>query len=59
MPLYQQIIVTLPKLPKENLVQLFRKHTKLIQDHGGVVRGLENNGVRPLPEKAKKKFATR
>jgi hypothetical protein len=41
MPLYQQIIVAIPKYPKEGLVSLFRKHAKTIIDSGGVVRGVE------------------
>ena len=59
MPLYQQVIVCLPKFQQEGLVKLFRNHTKLVQKLGGTVRGLEHNGVRPLPEKAKSKYATR
>ena len=45
MPLYQQIIVAIPKYPKEGLVSLFRKHTKTIVDNGGVVRGIEVNKI--------------
>jgi hypothetical protein len=45
MPLYQQIIVAIPKYPKEGLVSLFRKHTKTIMDNGGVVRGIEVNKI--------------
>ena len=58
MPLYHQIIVALPKYPKDGLVTLFRKHTKTIMDNGGVVRGIENHGIRPLPERARRKYAT-
>lgn len=58
MPLYQQIIVTIPKLGEEALVSLFKRHTQVILSNGGVLRGIENHGVRPLAEKAKKKFAS-
>ena len=54
MPLYQQIIVALPKYPKSGLVDLFKRHSKLIINNGGVIRGIENHGIRPLPEKAKR-----
>jgi ribosomal protein S6 len=59
MPLYQQIILTIPKYTSEALVTLFKKHTKLIMKSGGTVRAIEHSGVRPLPEKTKRKFATR
>jgi ribosomal protein S6 len=58
MPLYHQIIVTLPKYPKDGLVQLFKRHTKMILDNGGVVRGVEHHGIRPLPERARRKYAS-
>jgi hypothetical protein len=54
MPLYQQLIVALPKFPNEGLVKLMQKFTKIVMDNGGVVRSIENNGVRPLAEKAKR-----
>lgn len=57
MPFYQQIVVTMPKYPKDLLVTLFRKHTKTILDNGGVVRGIENHGIRPLLERATRKYA--
>ena len=59
MPFYQQIILTIPKFAKDSLVQLFKKHTKLILKNGGNVRAIEHSGVRPLPERTKRKFATR
>jgi ribosomal protein S6 len=52
MPFYQQLIVTMPKFPKEALVALFKRHSKLVIEHGGVVRGIEHHGIRPLPERA-------
>ena len=54
MPFYQQIIVALPKYPKEGLVAICRKHAKTIIDNGGLVRGIENHGVRPLSERARR-----
>lgn len=54
MPLYSQLIVALPGCSKESLVTMCRRHAKLILDNGGVVRGIENHGVRPLPARAKR-----
>lgn len=54
MPLYSQLIVALPGCSKEALVTMCRRHAKLILDNGGVVRGIENHGVRPLPARAKR-----
>jgi ribosomal protein S6 len=59
MPFYQQIIVCLPGYNKSSLVKLFRKHAQMIQKNGGVVRAIEHNGVRPLPERARRKYPTR
>lgn len=52
MPFYQQLIVTMPKFSKEALVGLFKRHSKLVIENGGVVRGIEHHGIRPLPERA-------
>lgn len=54
MPLYSQLIIALPGLPKPDLVALCRNHAKLVLEFGGVVRGIENHGVRPLPASAKR-----
>lgn len=54
MPLYQQLIIALPNCPKPDLVALCRQHSKLILDQGGVVRGIENHGIRTLPARAKR-----
>jgi ribosomal protein S6 len=59
MPFYQQIIVTIPKFDKSKLVALFRRHTEMVLNDGGNVRAIEHNGIRPLPERAKKRYATR
>ena len=59
MPFYQQIILTIPKFGKESLVQLFKKHSKLILKNGGNVRAIEHSSIRPLPERTKRRFATR
>jgi ribosomal protein S6 len=59
MPLYQQIILCLPGYGKTGLVDLFRKHARIVQKTGGIVRAIENNGVRPLPERARRAFPTR
>ena len=54
MPIYQQIIVALPKFSKEGLATMFKAYANTIIGHGGVLRTIENQGVRPLPEKAKR-----
>lgn len=59
MPFYQQIVVCLPGYDKAGLVKLFRKQAQLIQKSGGLVRSIEHNGVRPLPERARRKYPTR
>ena len=58
MPLYEQIIVAMPRTPIPSLVELFKRYTKTIISNGGVVRGIENHGIIPLPEKATRKYAT-
>ena len=59
MPLYQQIIVTVPKFGKSGLTNLFRAHSQIVLENGGNVRSIEHNGIRQLPERAKSKFATK
>jgi ribosomal protein S6 len=54
MPVYQQIIVALPQYSKTALADLFKKYTSTILSSKGVIRGIENHGIRPLPEKAKR-----
>ena len=54
MPLYQHIIVTLPKFSNEGLANMFKSYAKTVLGHGGILRTVENQGVRPLPEKAKR-----
>jgi ribosomal protein S6 len=58
MPPYQQLIVTMPKVAKESLVRLFKSHSEIVMKGGGVVRGIENHGVRPLPSRARRKFTS-
>ena len=58
MPLYQQIIATMPKYSPGSLVNLFKQHAKVVMDHGGIVRGIEHHGIRPLPEKTKRSLLT-
>jgi ribosomal protein S6 len=58
MPLYQQIVVALPKFPNQALVEVFKKYSGIILSNGGVIRGIENHGIRPLAEQAKRKYAT-
>ena len=47
----------MPKTTAQSLVELFKKYTKTIISNGGVVRGIENHGVRPLGDQTKKKYA--
>lgn len=54
MPLYQQLIVALPKYPAQGLVEMFKKYSNIILSSGGVIRGIENHGIRPLAEQAKR-----
>ena len=54
MPLYQQLIMALPKTPNESLAKLFKRYSKKVIEEGGAMRGIENHGIRPLPEMAKR-----
>lgn len=54
MPLYQQIIMALPKATSESLVQLFKNHSKTVLANGGNIRGIENHGVKPLAERTRR-----
>eukprot|EP01038_Epipyxis_sp_PR26KG_P009582 gene9582-12906_t len=58
MPLYQHIVLTLPKYSAEGLADAFKRYARVIMGNNGVLRGIENNGVRPLQERAKRKYAT-
>ena len=53
MPLYEQMVVIVPKL-EEQLVRIFKSHATTILKNGGTVRAIENHGIRPLPERAVK-----
>jgi hypothetical protein len=48
MPLYQQIVLTMPNYQKQ-CVPLFRKLALAVLDGGGSVRGVENHGLRAMP----------
>ena len=54
MVLYQHILVAMPKFPVEGLVDMCKRLTKVVINAGGVVRSIENNGVRPLAERSKR-----
>ena len=54
MPLYQHTIVLLPKYAPEKLAKVFQRHAKAVVQFGGNIRGIENHGVRCLPEKTKR-----
>lgn len=54
MPVYEQIIFTVPKLTSDILANLFRGYGKAVLLNGGNFRGLMNHGIRPLPELARR-----
>ena len=54
MPLYQHIIVALPGLSKAGLVDIFKRYSNTVLSSGGVVRGIEHHGIRPLAERARR-----
>ena len=56
MPLYQQMIMMLPKAPKDRMVKILQQHAKIVLDSGGNYRGVENHGIRPLPERTRRYF---
>jgi hypothetical protein len=54
MPLYQHIILAVPKALPKDLSTFFKKYSSLIMDCKGLVRGIENHGVRPLPARTRR-----
>lgn len=54
MVLYQQIVYAVPKLPSSVLAIMFRRHAETVIANGGVVRMVENQGLRPLQARATK-----
>ena len=56
MPLYQHIILTLPKANKNNLSDVFRRYADIAFAFKGNLRGIENHGIRNLPERTKRKY---
>jgi hypothetical protein len=54
MPLYQHIVVALPSLSKAGLVDIFKRYSNTVLSSGGVVRGIEHHGIRPLAERARR-----
>ena len=52
MPHYKQVICCLPKYPPSALVGLFKRHTSKVYEVGGVVRSIDNHGLREFTEKA-------
>eukprot|EP00598_Pedospumella_elongata_P001702 CAMPEP_0184967494 /NCGR_PEP_ID=MMETSP1098-20130426/858_1 /TAXON_ID=89044 /ORGANISM="Spumella elongata, Strain CCAP 955/1" /LENGTH=114 /DNA_ID=CAMNT_0027488965 /DNA_START=94 /DNA_END=438 /DNA_ORIENTATION=+ len=47
----------LPKAPKDRMVKILQQHAKIVLDSGGNYRGVENHGIRPLPERTRRTFA--
>eukprot|EP01031_Cornospumella_fuschlensis_P028333 gene28333-34209_t len=58
MPLYHQIIVASHHKTPHMLADVFRRYARTVLGKGGVVRSIENHGIRSLPERAKRKFIT-
>ena len=54
MPLYQQIVMLLPKAPKEKMVKILQQQAKIVLESGGNYRGIENHGIRPLAERTRR-----
>lgn len=51
MPLYQQIILVAPKQGLDKVQEVFKNYVLTVLRNGGVVRAIENHGIRPLPER--------
>ncbi|OZJ04951.1 hypothetical protein BZG36_01746 [Bifiguratus adelaidae] len=54
MPFYELVCIARSNLLQANLKDLVRTSTLQILDHGGVVRGFQNLGDRPIPHRIKK-----
>lgn len=54
MPLYQHLILTLPGSSKKGLATLFRNYADVIFANKGVIRGIENHGIRNLAERTRR-----
>ncbi len=54
MPLYHHTILLLPKAPADLLAKVFQRHAKTVTEFGGNIRGIENHGVRCLPERTRR-----
>jgi ribosomal protein S6 len=54
MPTYQQILVALPKCDKTELCNIVRRYANVVLENGGVLRGVDNHGLRMLPERSKR-----
>jgi ribosomal protein S6 len=54
MPLYHQVILLSPSKTSVILADVFRKYARTILGKGGVVRSIENHGVRALPERTRR-----
>ena len=55
MPLYHTLLTTKPAFPPSGLTRLVKDISKIVLEGGGVVRSIENHGVRPLPYRFKSK----
>jgi ribosomal protein S6 len=54
MPLYQQYVLCVPRRTPEKLAQTFKIYADAILKLGGVVRSVENEGIRSLPRKTQR-----
>lgn len=49
MPLYHQILLINPAKSPTLVAEMFRRYARFVIAEGGVLRGIENHGVRVLP----------
>jgi ribosomal protein S6 len=56
MPLYQHVILTLPKASKKSLAALFNRYADVVFSLNGTIRGIENHGVRNLAERTRRQY---
>jgi ribosomal protein S6 len=54
MPLYNQLVMIVPKHPADQVAKCFQKYARTVLQMGGVVRTIENEGVRSLPERTQR-----
>lgn len=53
MPSYHQVLLFRSCSPPSEIIGLLKSQVELISRVGGVVRGFENHGIRPLADKTR------